>query len=1041
MIKLKLPKINIPLSILVLVFGAIVIANFPTTWYTGWDNLHPEFNFGLNLSRTLSSVWQSNQGLGTYGGHGYAATLPHTALLFIMSILIPDMYLRSIFTFICLFFGALGVFYLLRKLLSARDNQVRDMSSLFGGLFYMLNYATVQNFYIQLEAFIVHFAALPWLFLALINYLEKRSTKRLFVFLIISFVTSIQGFIPPLFAVYFLLLAMFLFFYILKEISIQKIKTSILILVLTILMNSYWLIPVGYYTFSRSETYLNSYNNLSSTEDFIDKNRKYGTLNNIIQFRGFLSEAIDVRTDGVVFKIFSQWEDHMSRKSVQIIGISMFLVVIIGSSRLILKRDLDNSLFFLFGFLFIFTLLATDTFPFSRLSDFLQNLPVFKQAFRITFTKFSISFVFFFSILFGIGAYTLLSYISKFGKERLKNATLLITASIILGSIIFLSLPMFSGNLLYSRTKVNIPGVYFQLFDFFGEKDKTQRIANLPQGWNWGWSVYKWGYSGSGFLWYGIEQPIMDRSFDVWGKTNENYYWELYYAIFSQRFDLLDSIMEKYQVNWLVFDNNISPYLNPYEFTYVTDLKRYIDSSDKFKLVKVLKDNNPKVKDIYVYEVKLTKKAENYKSVFSPGEIKNIGPSYTYNNADYAFNDFGNYYTDRNKPFDAYYIFRSIFDNRRLSEFPLGVKENESTVTLTTDIPNSVVTYPLVLPSIDQNFDGQQPRIELINKELSVQFNKIIQDSYNSKDDKHFLNHEASGCEKPKTPSAIFKQEVTKNKNLRFITYDSENCYAIILDRISQRNSYLIQVESKNIEGRPLQFAVINHDSRKADVDLKLPKNEKFQTDYLFLPPMKQYGAGYSLYFQGTSIGKKMSVNEIRKITSYTIPYQFLSRMVFVNPDPKKDYKKTLAFFQSYDPGWKAYEMVNSQSSIVNGLSQVFPFLFGKPIGKHVLVNNWANGWILDSSIVNGQPASPQGGSSIVIIYLPQYLQYIGFILTFGTLVYLLYLLKKARGGASGRDPDPTSLFELRGASNRPARRSFSEGGTPSVDLSARLRH
>lgn len=982
MIKLKLPKINIPLSILVLVFGAVVATNFPSTWYTGWDNLHPEFNFGLNFSRALSSVWQSNQGLGTYGGHGYGATLPHTALLFLMSITLPDMLLRSTFTFICLISGAIGIYYLLRKLLYEKDSRIRDISSFIGGLFYMLNYTTVQSFYIQLEAFIVHFAALPWLFLTLIIYLEKRTLKRLLIFLIISFITSVQGFIPPLFVVYFILLSIFLLIYFLKEISINRIKTSFLILILTLLINAYWLFPVGYYASSRSETYLNSYNNISSTENFLEKNKKYGTLDNISQFKGFLSEAIDITSDGAIFTVFHEWEEHMNTKSIQIINIILFIIVLIGSIKILLKRKLDDSKFFLIGFLLSLTFLATNTFPFSQISELLQNLPIFKQAFRISFTKFSISFIFFYTILLGIGLSYILSLLILFLKGNSKKIVLFIFGLIFFISIIFTSLPVFRGNLMYHRTKIDIPSNYFALFDFFKEQDKNQRIANLPQGWNWGWSVYDWGYSGSGFLWYGIEQPILDRSFDVWGRNNENYYWEIYYAIFSQRFHLIENILDKYDVQWLVFDNNISPYLNPYEYYYVQELKKYIDSSDKFKIEKVLKSRNIKAKDIIIYKVNRNNNSSNKIKIFTQSEIKNIGPSYGYNNADYAFDDFGNYYTDDSKPFDYYYIFRSLFDNRRVSEFPLNVKEDKESITLISKIPDSFKNYALLIPPTDDNFKEFQPEIKNNGNEVSIKFNKITQDSYESDKDFYFLNHEANNCMKSKNTNSVFKQEATILKDLRFTSFDSENCYAIILDRISQRSSYLIQIESRNIKGSPLQFAVINHDSRKADIDLKLPKNQDFKTNYLFTPPMKQYGAGYTLHFQNTAIGKQESINEIKKITSYVIPYNFLSGLILANPNPEKEENRILVNSQSYDPGWSAYS-VNSK----NLFTEKFPFFSGKKLKNHIMVNNWANGWVLNSQTVNSQ--SSIVNNRVVIIYLPQYLQYAGFILTGATLILL----------------------------------------------------
>ena len=171
---------------LFLIFSALVVKNFPfSSWYTGWDNLHPEFNFGLNLKRALF-VWQE-KGLGFMGGHGYAATLPHTLFLAFLSLFIKTKYLRSVFTFLMLFIGSAGCFYLTQNLLGKKRRIVTNIASFLAGLFYMLNLGTVQNFYIQLEAFIVHFAFLPWLLLFLILYLKKPGKKNLPIFALLSF--------------------------------------------------------------------------------------------------------------------------------------------------------------------------------------------------------------------------------------------------------------------------------------------------------------------------------------------------------------------------------------------------------------------------------------------------------------------------------------------------------------------------------------------------------------------------------------------------------------------------------------------------------------------------------------------------------------------------------------------------------------------------------------------------------------------------------------------------------------------------------------
>ncbi|MFA6369019.1 MAG: hypothetical protein WCX20_01410, partial [Candidatus Shapirobacteria bacterium] len=51
--------------ILVLTCLLICFLNYtPDTFLTGWDTIHPEFNFSLNFSRLFSGVWRQEQGLG-----------------------------------------------------------------------------------------------------------------------------------------------------------------------------------------------------------------------------------------------------------------------------------------------------------------------------------------------------------------------------------------------------------------------------------------------------------------------------------------------------------------------------------------------------------------------------------------------------------------------------------------------------------------------------------------------------------------------------------------------------------------------------------------------------------------------------------------------------------------------------------------------------------------------------------------------------------------------------------------------------------------
>jgi hypothetical protein len=121
----------------------------------------------------------------------------------------------------------------------------------------------------------------------------------------------------------------------------------------------------------------------------------------------------------------------------------------------------------------------------------------------------------------------------------------------------------------------------------------------------------------------------------------------------------------------------------------------------------------------------------------------------------------------------------------------------------------------------------------------------------------------------------------------------------------------------------------------------------------------------------------------------------------------------TLILSQSFDKGWHAYEVGNFQFSIFNFqlgtlLSETFPFLFGKELKEHVLVNNWENAWRIAPLPADQAKQEPSTNSSekanaelrrgwedqtIVLFFLPQLLQYLGFALL--PIPFLILLLKK----------------------------------------------
>ena len=71
----------LPVIALVSIALLLVLRNYtPGTFLSGWDTLHPEFNFGLNFQRLFFGVFRSEQGLGAVAAHSHMSDLPRVIL-------------------------------------------------------------------------------------------------------------------------------------------------------------------------------------------------------------------------------------------------------------------------------------------------------------------------------------------------------------------------------------------------------------------------------------------------------------------------------------------------------------------------------------------------------------------------------------------------------------------------------------------------------------------------------------------------------------------------------------------------------------------------------------------------------------------------------------------------------------------------------------------------------------------------------------------------------------------------------------------------
>lgn len=647
--------------VLILVFTAVVLSNFSfTKLLIGWDNLLPELNLGLNFKRTLFSVWQEYQGIGLLAGNGHAAELPRIIFIYLLSLAAPINLVRQIYVFIMLLTGTLGTYFLI-KILFNKNNPV----AFIGSLFYLLNLMTVQTFYVPFEPMITHYGFLPWLILSLIYFLKNNTKKALFFFITVNILSIPQGQVPTVFLVYLFIFAIILAIFNTKEKSKNMLNKSLKAIFITFIINAFWLIPFLYFALTNSNVALDAKINQMATQTVILQNKAFGDIQSVMLLKGFWFNNVDPDLTGKFAYMLSPWRNQLANPLVSYVGYLFFTVILIG---LISSVKTKKTVFMAMGALFIFsfTMLTTNTPPFSWIDNFFKLFPIFSEVFRFPFTKFGVSALLCYAVFFAMGVYQIYSLLEA--RFKFRSIISYLTITIFSALIIFYIFPVFKGELFYYKERLSLPKEYLQTFDYFKTQDQNARIANLPQPTFWGWEFYKWGYGGSGFLWYGIKQPILDRAFDVWSRSSENYYWELSHALYAKDPTLFKNVLNKYQVTFLLFDKNVINPPSP-EALMTAETEKIIARVPEIK--KVASFGN-----INIYKVNLNKSISNF--IYTSGKLPVVN-KYQWGNDDKAYETLGDYITDNNN-LTQFYPFRSLFSAKNQEDQEYNVKENEKNI-------------------------------------------------------------------------------------------------------------------------------------------------------------------------------------------------------------------------------------------------------------------------------------------------------------------------------------------------------------------------
>ncbi|MBU1033714.1 hypothetical protein KKI22_02060 [Patescibacteria group bacterium] len=656
-----------PQLCLFLLVSLLCWLNFTSnTFLTGWDNLQVEFDFPINIERALNVSWQEYQGLGLLGGMGHAADLLRQLFLWFSSIFLSQNFLRYFWNLCTLLLGVFGAYKLLLYFLNSdKKNLSSQALAFFGASFYLLNIGTVQNFYPNYDPFSAFFAFLPWLLWSLFKYLETANKKNLLYFALFSLLGTTFAYVQTIFVVYVLLLLLIFVYYLFshKKISIkEKLKKILLLLTVVFVSNAFWLLPTSYFTLSNSETTISAKGNLMSTGVTFLRNNKFGNFYDLFTLKGFWLDYGDFDQWGNSVHLMDVWKTHLQNSFVVYISIAFFLILVFGIVSLSISKKFKPALPILVLFVFSAFILLGSNPPFGFIYEFLRShLPLFGQIFRSSYTKWIVPFSLFYSLLVAFG----LAFIFSLFK---KNIFKIMTGFIFFIALIFYSLPSFQGHFFYERLRVQIPEAYFELFAYFKTVPESTRIANLPQHNFYAWQWNDWGYRGSGFLWYGIKQPILDRAFDVWSGADEAYYWELQTALDKKDVKILEEVLEKYDVDYLLLDESIvnRNTVKPFNYQAIKDL---LLSSHKITLIREFDFIS-----LYTFNDLENSREKDFIILYEDLPIINNAYQFSWN--DQAFNDFHDYLSSNDG--EIIYPFSSLFTNNLQENLEFIIDEDEN---------------------------------------------------------------------------------------------------------------------------------------------------------------------------------------------------------------------------------------------------------------------------------------------------------------------------------------------------------------------------
>jgi hypothetical protein len=200
--------------------------------------------------------------------------------------------MRYIWVWLMWWFGAVGAYTLAQFIFAPKSETENNAASfaartagLVAGLFYLLNLATVQYFYLPYESFSSFYGSLPWLIWVILQYYQQPTRRRLALVFATAVLSTSAFYVQTLFVVFGLLVAVLS----LVQLAARRVSWRVVVTAGAVLLsaNLFWLLPSVYFTVTSSQVTVESKVNRLSTVESQLMNQSFGTPLNIALLKGY----------------------------------------------------------------------------------------------------------------------------------------------------------------------------------------------------------------------------------------------------------------------------------------------------------------------------------------------------------------------------------------------------------------------------------------------------------------------------------------------------------------------------------------------------------------------------------------------------------------------------------------------------------------------------------------------------------------------------------------------------------------------------------